>query len=163
MLHQLTYISTARPSLTLPDVEQILTASRRNNGRRQVTGLLIFDGKRFLQALEGPVEAVEEAFSRIAGDVRHRALVKLSSRHVAEREFGNWSMGSHLSGPVIGDGNMLDHVDAMTGGLSDSNMRETFRGFARLRAGSAAWSVEGAIVTIRCHCNIPWPSPYRSG
>lgn len=138
MLHQLTYISSARPSLILADVEEILLASRRNNEHAGVTGLLVFDGKRFLQALEGPVEAVEEVFSRIAVDPRHRALVKLSSRGVDVREFGNWSMGSHLSGPVVGARDLLDHVDAMTDGLTDLNMRETFRGFARIRAGSNA-------------------------
>lgn len=133
MLHQLTYISTARPTLLPADIEEILRASRRNNEREQVTGLLIFDGKRFLQALEGPVEAVEQTFSRIAIDPRHRALVRLSSRGVDSREFGNWSMGSHLAGPVAGSGDMVDHVDAMTAGLTDPNVRETLRSFARIR------------------------------
>ncbi|WP_052730539.1 BLUF domain-containing protein [Sphingomonas sp. SRS2] len=136
MLHQLTYISTARPTLILSDVEQILQASRRRNERDQVTGLLIFDGKRFLQALEGPIDAVEQTFARIATDPRHRALVKLSSRHVDTREFGNWSMGSHLTGPVMGKGDVVGHVEAMTESLTDPNVRETLRGFARLRSGS---------------------------
>ncbi|RZA15110.1 MAG: BLUF domain-containing protein, partial [Proteobacteria bacterium] len=101
MFHQLTYISTARPTLLLSDVEGILTTSRRRNALAQVTGLLIFDGKRFLQALEGSLEEVETTFSRIALDPRHRAIVKLSSRATDKREFGNWSMGSHLVGPVM--------------------------------------------------------------
>lgn len=133
MLHQLTYISTARPSLILSDVEEILRASRRNNERARVTGLLIFDGKRFLQALEGSLEDVEATFSRIAVDPRHRALVRLSGRAVEAREFGEWSMGSHLVGPVTGKGDLVGHVDAMTEALSDPNMRETLRGFARIR------------------------------
>lgn len=137
MLHQITYISTARPSLVPADVEQILLASRRNNPRAQVTGLLVYDGKRFLQALEGPLEAVEAIFSSIAVDPRHRAMVKLSSRFVEAREFGDWSMGSHLTGPVIGTGDLVDHVDAMTEGLVDRNIRETFRSFTRIRAGSS--------------------------
>lgn len=138
MLHQLVYISTARPTLILRDVEEILHGSRRRNEQDQVTGLLIFDGKRFVQALEGPFETVEATFSRIAVDPRHRALVKLSSRHVDRREFGNWSMGSHLTGPIMGKGDMVDHVDAMTADLTDPNIRETLRGFARLRSGTPA-------------------------
>ncbi|ATE64444.1 BLUF domain-containing protein [Rhizorhabdus dicambivorans] len=137
MLHQIIYISTARPSLILSDVEDILRASRRNNERARVTGLLIFDGKRFLQALEGSMEDVEATFSRIAVDPRHRALVRLSGRAVEGREFGDWSMGSHLVGPVTGKGDMVGHVDAMTEGLTDPNMRETLRGFARIRGGAA--------------------------
>ncbi|MES2497517.1 MAG: BLUF domain-containing protein [Pseudomonadota bacterium] len=136
MLHQLIYISTARASLILSDVEGILQASRRNNDRAQLTGLLIFDGKRFLQALEGPAEAIEVTYSRIALDPRHRALVKLSSRQVETREFGSWSMGSHLIGPVMGKGDLVGHVEAMTEGLTDPNVRETLRGFAKIRTGA---------------------------
>ncbi len=138
MLLQLTYISTARPTVLMSDVEQILQASRRRNALDGVTGLLIFDGKRFLQALEGSFEAVETTFSRIALDPRHRGLVKLSSRHVETREFGAWSMGSHLVGPVTGTGQIVDHVDAMTDSLTDPNMRETLRSFARIRGSAAA-------------------------
>ncbi len=134
MLYQLTYISTARATLILADVEGILQTSRRRNALNGVTGLLIFDGKRFLQALEGSLEAVEATFSRIAVDQRHRGLVKLSSRHVDAREFGNWSMGSHLSGPVMGRGDLVEHVQAMTDALTDPNMRETLRGFAKIRS-----------------------------
>lgn len=137
MLHQLTYISTARTSLILSDVEGILEVSRANNSRHQVTGLLIFDGKRFLQALEGPLDTVEATFARIALDSRHRGLVKLSSRHVDEREFGAWSMASHIVGPVMGKGDLVSHVDAMTERLVDLNVRETLRGFARIRGAAA--------------------------
>ena len=49
-LRQLVYISTATPG-TAVDPAPILTASRRNNARDRITGLLWFDGKRFLQAL----------------------------------------------------------------------------------------------------------------
>ncbi len=135
VLLQLTYISTASPSLLMSDVEQILQTSRRRNALANVTGLLIFDGKRFLQALEGSFEAVEATFARIALDPRHRAMVKLSNRHVETREFGAWSMASHLVGPVTGSGSLADHVDAMTDSLTDPNVRKNLRGFARIRGG----------------------------
>ena len=62
------------------------------------------DGKRLLQALEGELDDGEATFSRIAINPGHRALVRLSDRAVASREFGDWSMGSHLIGPVVGKG-----------------------------------------------------------
>jgi hypothetical protein len=37
----------------------------------------------------------------------------------------------------MGKGDLLVHVDAMTESLSDPNMRETIRGFARLRMATA--------------------------
>ena len=134
MLHQITYISTARPTLLLADVEAILETSRRRNRADEITGLLIFDGKRFLQAIEGPYQAIEETFGRIAADPRHRALVKLSTRSVETREFGPWAMASHIVGPVMGDGKIVDQVDALTERLLDPNMKATLRGFARVRA-----------------------------
>jgi hypothetical protein len=137
MLFQITYISTARPTLILSDVESILQTSRRRNALDDVSGLLIFDGKRFLQVLEGTLEQVEAAFSRIALDPRHRALVRLSSRHVPDREFGHWAMASHIVGPVMGDGDLAKQVDALTETLPDPNLRATLRGFARVRGAAS--------------------------
>lgn len=133
MLFQLSYISTASPSLILSDVESILEGSRRRNRADDISGLLIFDGKRFLQVLEGPLEKVEAAFSRIALDKRHRALVRLSSRHVETREFGSWAMASHIVGPITGKGDMAAQVEALTETLPDPNLRATLRGFAQIR------------------------------
>ena len=70
----------------------MLTVSRANNARDEVTGLLFTDGRRFLQVLEGPQTTVENTFLRIIADPRHRALVVLSRRETTGREFGNWSM-----------------------------------------------------------------------
>ncbi|TZG25733.1 BLUF domain-containing protein [Sphingomonas montanisoli] len=131
---QLTYISTAAPSLSIYDAETILEVSRRNNARAGVSGLLVFDGKRFLQALEGDQAAVEHTFARIREDVRHRAIVELSRRTVEIREFGPWAMASEVVGPIIGKGDIVGTVIALTETIPDANVRELFRGFAKIRA-----------------------------
>src|SRR3954468_23995369 len=89
---QLCYISTARPQTGWHSVDEILATSRRNNRRADVTGLLLFNGKRFLQLLEGPEAEVKTTYDRILLDPRHFALVKLSERQIEEREFGGWDM-----------------------------------------------------------------------
>lgn len=89
---QFCYISTARPHVGPGAVDDILAASRRNNARAGVTGLLLFNGKRFLQILEGAPAAVESTYERILADDRHFALVKLSERTIDAREFGGWDM-----------------------------------------------------------------------
>jgi hypothetical protein len=134
VLHQITYISSARPTVLLADVEGILETSRRRNRQDEITGLLVFDGKRFLQVIEGPYQAIETTFARIAKDPRHRALVKLATRSVEAREFGHWAMASHIVGLLIGDGNIVAQVDALTETLTDPNIKATLRGFARVRA-----------------------------
>ncbi|WP_174296704.1 BLUF domain-containing protein [Sphingomonas bacterium] len=123
---QLVYISTVVDD---PDTAAILRASRRNNGRAGITGLLYCDGRRFLQALEGEHPAVEAAFERIRRDPRHRAVVVLSRRDVAEREFGPWAMAER--GPDGTHEGLLHQVAPLLAGASP-NVRGTFDGFMRL-------------------------------
>lgn len=70
---QLIYVSTINPKAGGVDPAPILVASRRNNGRDRITGMLYSDGQRFMQVLEGPDYKVEETFKRISRDARHRA------------------------------------------------------------------------------------------
>lgn len=136
MFLQLVYISTARPTLELSDVESILQTSRRRNGADGVTGLLIFDGKRFLQALEGPEAQVAKTYERIQTDPRHRAVVQLNRAEVSERQFGQWAMASQLVGPVMGSGSMVEQVDQLTDAIEDPNIKATLRSFARVRGAA---------------------------
>ena len=129
---QITYISTARPELPGEAIDQILAASRHNNHANGITGLLLYDGYRFLQALEGEAHRVQRTFERIKADPRHRALVMLTSHEVIDRSFGNWSMASQRVG--IANGNTVaELVDSLTEEVADPNMQALFRSFARLR------------------------------
>ena len=67
-------------------------ASRARNAAAGVTGILVHKGGNFLQALEGPEDAVRATMERIARDRRHRAIIKLNESFRAERLFGRWSM-----------------------------------------------------------------------
>lgn len=87
---QVVYISTARAGGE--DLLAILSVSQRNNARDGITGLLFANGKRFLQALEGPADKIDAALARIAADPRHRSIVTLSRRTIDTPEFGAWSM-----------------------------------------------------------------------
>ena len=128
---QLVYISSLTPGTPLAEIASILRSSRRNNAADRITGLLLFDGRRFLQALEGEAEAVERAFLRIRADPRHRAIVKLSERTVDVREFGDWAMAGQ-DNLIGGQPATIDLVDRLVNAVPDANVRETFRGFARI-------------------------------
>ena len=91
-MFQLIYISSARAGTTAADCADILAVARRNNGHAGVTGLLLFNGKRFLQALEGPETDVRRIFDTVSADPRHRAVVSLSEKSIETREFGDWTM-----------------------------------------------------------------------
>lgn len=126
---QLVYVSSANRR-EAPDPVRILATSRRNNHRDSITGLLYFDGTRFLQVLEGPEGKVEEAFARIQADSRHRALVLLSRRMIDGREFGNWDMAHYEPGT---DADAFVERIAKLSANASSDVRATLEGFAKVR------------------------------
>ena len=70
-------------------MEQILETSRRRNAARAVTGYLCFNAEYFLQALEGPVAAVNKTFHRIHGDPRHAGAALLDYSVIGARRFSD--------------------------------------------------------------------------
>ena len=94
VLRQFCYQSTARHVLGPDELGAIMLRSRRSNRLLGVTGLLLFDGRRFLQALEGEPAAVESTWRRIRADERHHRLEVIADDPLDGdlREFGGWSM-----------------------------------------------------------------------
>ena len=129
---QLTYISTATPGLPANVVADILKASRNNNAAAGVTGLLLHDSRRFLQALEGEAALVNRTYERIKADPRHRAIVLLSSREIETRVFGDWAMAAQQVAAGRGE-DLAELVDTLTADVTDASIRELFRSFARLQ------------------------------
>ena len=90
---QLVYVSAASPGFREEDLADVLRVSRRNNGASGVTGALLHHDGNFMQALEGPRDAVEATYARIAADPRHRGTIVLLRQEVDRPAFGEWSMG----------------------------------------------------------------------
>lgn len=132
---QLVYISTARHPITEASCVEILTASRTNNLRVDITGLLVAGQRRFLQALEGRPEAVRSTYKRIIDDPRHYACVLLSEQYVDERQFGDWAMGySSGGGDLSDDAELASIVTSLVDPVRDANLRAHFIGFAKLQS-----------------------------
>ncbi|WP_232280820.1 BLUF domain-containing protein [Vibrio sp. 16] len=66
---------------------------KKNNASVGVTGLLLFSQDYFLQCLEGSRSQVNAIYQHILNDRRHKKVILLEYTEVAEREFGEWSMG----------------------------------------------------------------------
>ena len=135
-MYQLTYISTARPGAN-DQLADILAIARRSNRLTGITGLLIADGKRFLQALEGEGSIIEEAFNRIKNDPRHFAVVMLSMREITRREFGEWEMACNQVGMVRDGLSLSETVDALVAQVPDKNTQALFSSFARIDRNAA--------------------------
>ncbi len=71
----------------------ILEVSRRKNAERNITGILLYKDGNFLQVLEGDEEAVTSLYRTIERDSRHKGLVLIARRKIAQREFPDWTMG----------------------------------------------------------------------
>ena len=74
-------------------LNNILSASNRNNKQAGLTGALIFDDAWFLQVLEGEREVVWRTFERIRDDERHDQAIVAEVVETGARRFGAWSMG----------------------------------------------------------------------
>lgn len=93
-LHRLLYTSRiAIPPADLQDeIGQIIQASIRRNREVAITGLLLVHDGWFLQALEGPAEAVLTTYGRICGDRRHSDAKVIHAGPAEARSFADWNM-----------------------------------------------------------------------
>jgi hypothetical protein len=88
----LTYISHAYDELTPEDIADILEKSVNNNKLWNITGILLYNNKRFFQLLEGYKIDIENIFDKIALDARHHNITILNKSKSKMRLLGNWSM-----------------------------------------------------------------------
>jgi hypothetical protein len=74
------------------DLAALLEAARRANRASGVTGMLLTQDGRFLQALEGPEPVVRRLLASIARDPRHEQVTVLADEIVRARRFPDWAM-----------------------------------------------------------------------
>ena len=101
MIYQLVYVSAALRLWTDEELAELLRHSRVNNERSGVTGMLLYQGGNFMQAIEGPEDAVRALEARIAADPRHRGVIVLIEGLIPERQFPEWTMGFQHMDRVI--------------------------------------------------------------
>jgi len=74
-------------------VDRILAAARQHNHQSGVTGILVYGGGIFMQAIEGGRQAVSDLYGAIQRDPRHKDVALLHYEEILERRFGGWTMG----------------------------------------------------------------------
>lgn len=113
-LHRLLYASRQRivPADVDDAVGEIIRASIRNNREAAITGLLLAHQGHFLQALEGPAEAVMTTYGRICNDRRHSDTKIISSAPAESRMFADWNMCARRITPA--DSAILDTLAMRT-------------------------------------------------
>lgn len=86
------YSSRTAEGLSLDQVNALVRDAAHHNRLAGVTGVLLFDGVRFLQYMEGPEEGIEFVFRRVLSSKRHSDVVELARGHGGVRRFPYWSM-----------------------------------------------------------------------
>lgn len=91
-LYEVLYVSTIAPTAPISVVADIAARSRAWNKAQDITGLLIFDGLRFCQQIEGSQKQVLALIERISSDTRHSNITIFHHGSLAERRFRSFSL-----------------------------------------------------------------------
>jgi hypothetical protein len=91
MVYSHFYLSSSKFSLTDQDLEEMSHQFRMANQAHAISGILIYDQKKFFQYIEGPEKNIRRLMQNIAKDSRHEILVNADSV-IGERRFDGWGM-----------------------------------------------------------------------
>ncbi|MES2400551.1 MAG: BLUF domain-containing protein [Pseudomonadota bacterium] len=110
-LHEVLYVSTLDARQPISIVADIAAKARVFNESQNITGLLIFDGMRFCQQLEGERKPVMALLERIRQDPRHTNVEVLHHAPLAERRFRRFSLGY----TTFDDADLLGQLEQLDG------------------------------------------------
>ena len=91
LIKQVIYVSKPK-DFDKKILDQILLQSATNNEKNNITGALICRSDLYLQFLEGPAHKIDDLYSRINTDTRHREVKLLEETRSKRRLFSNWAM-----------------------------------------------------------------------
>jgi hypothetical protein len=86
------YLSNLSRQLSKEELFALATYASENNKKKEICGILLYSGNKFLQVLQGEEAAVKALYEKIARDSRHRNVTVIIESHSMAKEFGNWSM-----------------------------------------------------------------------
>jgi len=93
VLKRISYISKFTRPFTRDEIDKLASDAADKNRSLGVTGMLMSSGGIFYQVLEGPVDAVDNLYRKIASDPRHQDVLVLSTQEeVEDRQFPSWAM-----------------------------------------------------------------------
>ncbi|MHB8098738.1 MAG: BLUF domain-containing protein [Sulfuricurvum sp.] len=92
-MKQMIYASTATQTVNFDVIQKILTQCVANNNEFGISGMMIFDGKQFLQCIEGNEAEVNQLQKNIFSDPRHQDIHVIGEKEITVRVFSQWCMG----------------------------------------------------------------------
>jgi len=98
-LRAIAYISHVVLPWDRASLDALVAKAAEFNAHADVTGILLFDGQRFLQCMEGPEEGVGAAYDRVCISPSHSDLIVLSQGRLGRRLVPHWRMHWLLADP----------------------------------------------------------------
>ena len=92
MLTRIIYCSTATEGVDIDEFRRILATAQKNNAAKDLTGMLMFNSRIFLQVLEGDRKEVNKLYNTLEQDPRHKDLMILKYERAESRQWADWSM-----------------------------------------------------------------------
>ena len=93
MLKTICYISDSRINNSINDFNNLIFTAKSNNAKNNITGILVYKNNNFLQVFEGHIDTVDNIFSKIRMDDRHRNIFKIIDTTIEERIFEEYNFG----------------------------------------------------------------------
>jgi Sensors of blue-light using FAD len=91
-LYEIIYVSLAARDLPPEELAQLLEKARAHNAAQDITGMMVYHRREFMQLLEGEQATVQALYDRIASDPRHQQLRKIWDGPIEQRGFTDWGM-----------------------------------------------------------------------
>lgn len=91
-LSSIAYCSDLAVGVTVAEIDALVRDAAHHNRLSGVTGVLICDGFRFLQYIEGPEDGIGLVYSRVTNSRRHTNVIELARGQGGVRRFPHWSM-----------------------------------------------------------------------
>ncbi len=128
---QICYTSRATAPLDRTRYNALVVEAQGRNREDEVTGLLLYDGARFIQALEGPDLLASACMARIERDRRHEAIDIVSRGTVTDRQFGTFAMAA-LMPDDRDNATFVRTIKAFVENVEPAHVKALFIGFAVL-------------------------------
>ncbi len=91
-LYTILYVSRSIMWLDRFQLNVLLESSRKNNLKKNITGMLLYLDQHFMQLLEGNKQDLLDLLNVIGNDTRHYNLRVLFQKSIKHRCFSDWSM-----------------------------------------------------------------------
>lgn len=91
-LRSVTYTSRAVSPFDDQAFHNLGIEAGRLNALDGITGLLVYNGSRFSQTIEGAPDALDDLIGRLRRDQRHADFLIVEDAPIANRRFRSWDM-----------------------------------------------------------------------